>query len=142
MNIPPSLIILSVVLLFLTLFLVTGINESLPAFIKTEFDSISTRYFSNMIINGGLTTTDITSFKNELVSLGLTDINISIYLDGNTSIPASPGSKIEWGRKATLLVEAVYQYETVSPDGKGQRRTKQHKLRYENSSTILSLDND
>lgn len=140
MNIPPSLIILSLVVLFLTLFFVVGINESLPAFVKTEYDSICNRYFSNIIINGGLTSTDITNLKNELTQLGLSNININIFMDGDINTPAPPDRKIEWGRRATLLVTADYEYESVSFNG-GKKSSK-HTLKYENSSTVLSLDND
>lgn len=142
MHIPASLIVLTTVILSLLLIFTIAIDESLPAFIRTDFDAISTRYFSKLIINGGLTSTDVQDLENELNDLKLKSININIYADDNNGISVSPGSTIEWGRKATLSIETIYEYDTVSTDGKGSKGTKQHTLKYKNSSTILSLNNN
>lgn len=140
MNIPASLIIVSIILVFSMLFLVVGINETLPAFIRSDYDTICSRYFSQLTIKGGLTTTDINNLKNELANIGLTNIDVKVYLDGNPGIPAP--SSIEWGRKATLKISARYDYESIKADGSGLKENKHHILNYENTTVILSLDNE
>lgn len=122
-----DLVVAALLITVFILIFAISVDNTIPAFIRTEFDNICNRYTSVLSINGGLSEADIGELKNELKNLGLTDISV-----------VAPGKEY-WGNEGSLKVTAFYEHETVNENFGKDNNSK--KLVYENSTVIFGLEN-
>ena len=104
MQIPGELIILGLLIVLLFLFLVIGVENTIPAFVRTEFDAIASRYLMQLQTNGGLVLQKRNQLQAELNNLGFTNIQIT-----------APDS-VAWGQEARFIIKADYVITQTRPD--------------------------
>lgn len=96
MSLPGELIILGLIIVFLILFFVIGVENTIPVFIRTEFDNVGSYYLNKLQSTGEITVADRNDITNRLIDLGFTNIIISA--------PAAVG----WGKEGYIRIAADY----------------------------------
>ena len=96
MGIPSSLIILGIVLVALILIFTIGLTETLPLYIKTEFDSACSEFVDNFIVRGKYTSQDLTELLAGLDKMNIVITEVRAYLsnDENNQSGLRPQPKI------------------------------------------------
>ena len=124
MQIPVSLWILGLGLLFILLIAVVGVDYTIPMFVRANFDDVCNSYLAIIERDGGLDNSHRNGLRAELNTLGITNVTIDA--------PASAS----WGQKVTLRIEGDYTFDTTRSDLSKASITK--RIVYENSTVILS----
>lgn len=104
MQFPGELIILGLVIVFLLLFFAIGVENTIPAFVRTEFDAVASRYLMQLQTSGGIGPQQRNQLQAELNNLGFTNIQIT-----------AP-ENVVWGQEARLIITADYVIGRTKPD--------------------------
>lgn len=128
MNIPAYLIITSIVILAILGIFSIGVTETVPLYVRNEFDNICNNYSKTLSIQGYLSETDKNNLSDELNNINLKDVEISNV------------SKKEWGSDIDFIVKTNYEYESL--DLKNfKKETIKKPLTYKNKVKVFGLDN-
>ncbi len=104
MQLPSVLMILGLVIVFLLLFFLIGAENTIPAFVRTDFDAICNRYFMQLQTNGGVPQQAKNLLTSELTAIGFTNVRIT-----------APEA-VAWGQEARLTVIADYIINRTRPN--------------------------
>ncbi|KAB3535633.1 hypothetical protein F8154_05745 [Alkaliphilus pronyensis] len=126
MQLPGDLLILGFVIVFLVLFFVTGIENTIPAFVRTEFDILCSKYLALLQSEGGISPQLKCDLETELINMGFTNINITAPEDA------------VWGQEAQLTVTADYIYETTSVTLTKEEVTR--RATFNEKTIVMTLD--
>lgn len=125
MDWPIKLFFLGLVLIFIVLIMVVGIEYQIPLFIRANFDDISNSYLAVIERDGGLDSNQRDTLTAELFNLGIINVNINAPVSGN------------WGEKVTLRIEGDYIFESTNASDLSKESISE-RIVYENSTIILS----
>lgn len=127
MNIPIELAVVVMIIVFLLVIMVIGVEHTIPMYVRSNFDDICNNYLAIIERDGGLTAAQKDALKTELNRLGITNVTIN-----------APGSGT-WGQHVTLRVEGEYVFETTQYDDFSKIQ-ETRPIHYENSTVILCLE--
>ena len=136
MGIPSSLIILGIVLVALILIFTIGLTETLPLYIKTEFDSACSEFVDNFIVRGKYSSQDLTELLAGLDKMNIVITEVRAYLSNDENNYYSAGEVISWGETVTIIITGIYEYESMSGDG--STSDKAHTLRYKRTFKMVT----
>ncbi len=123
---PSELILLGLIIVFVLLFFVTGVENTIPVFIRTEFDNVGSYYLSTLQSNGGITTTDKNNIIAKLIDLGFTNIQIT-----------AP-ENVQWGEEARIIIKADFKVTQTNVDL--NKETKTITATFDEKTIVMTLD--
>lgn len=127
MDTPVQLWVVGLVLIFICLIAMIGIQHEIPMFVRGNFDDICNSYLAVIEKEGGLSTTKKAQLKVALSNLDINNVNITAPNNG------------KWGDRVTLIVEGEYRFEVTNPTTL-TKEIKMKNIRYENSTINLCND--
>lgn len=125
-----DLLILGLIILFFALFMVTGVDNTIPFTVRQSFDDTCSQYLAIIEADSGLTTAQ----KSELITK-LGDLGIK-----NVSINAPAPSAGNWGKEAKLTVTGDYTFTDINTSDYSEK-TITKPINYEMGTRILALPN-
>lgn len=128
MDIPGKLIISGFIIFFLVLTFVLGIENTAPAFTRTEFDNSCDYYLAVLSADGGLDITKQDELEKKLEALGLKDVLVN-----------AP-EVAHWGDKVTLEVNAKYIYKSINV-ANFNKEEKDINIKYKNATRVFGIEN-
>lgn len=126
MDFPAQILILALVIVGLLLFIVTGVENTVPLFVRSRFDDICNNYLALMEKSSGLGVAEKNALTAELDGLGIANITVT-----------AP-TRAEWGEKVTLKVEGEYVFRRTDPLSYSKKEASK-RINYENSTIALCL---
>lgn len=128
MSIPSDLIVAGFIIILIIGLFAVGITGTIPVYVRNDFDNICGNYLKLLSINGELSSIDISNFETELEGIGLKSVDID-----------APPSKVKWGSKVNLKVEAYYDYEVIEENLSKKNISK--KLTFRENIRVFGLEN-
>lgn len=117
---------MGLVVVFLLLLFVVGVENTIPAFVRTEFDAVGSYYLKKLQSSGGITQTDKNEINSRLNELGFQNIRI-----------VAP-ERVAWGEEAHLKIVADYQIKQTKPDLR--KNTKVLSATFDEKTIVMTLD--
>lgn len=128
MDIPSELIILAIIIVFFGLFMLLGVENSIPLYVRTSFDDVCNSYLAIIERDSGLTTAQKNNLVAELGTLGISNVIVT------APMPAAGN----WGQKVKLKVIGDYSFTSTNASNLS-KRTETKPIKYEMNTIILTL---